>query len=75
MGEVTNADSHRMQVFNILLRKCLACLNLQLVGRNYFDAAAKVRNTIYKCLERKIAIMFFYRLQYHNINWNYGQVI
>lgn len=43
VGEVTRADAQRLQVFNVLLRKCLACLNLQLVGRNYYDAAAKVR--------------------------------
>lgn len=43
VGEVMKEDSQRLQVFNIILRKCLACLNLQLIGRNYFDAAAKVR--------------------------------
>lgn len=42
VGEVMKSDSHRLQVFNIILRKCLGFLNLQLVGRNYFDAAAKV---------------------------------
>lgn len=42
VGEVARSDSQRLQVFNIILRKCLSYLNLQLVGRNYFDAAAKV---------------------------------
>lgn len=42
VGEVTKEDGHRLQIFNILLRKCLACLNLQLIGRNYFDPVAKV---------------------------------
>lgn len=43
VGEVTKEDAQKIQVFNIFLRKCLACLNLQLIGRNYFDAAVKVR--------------------------------
>uniref|UniRef100_A0A224X701 Putative translation initiation factor 2c eif-2c n=1 Tax=Panstrongylus lignarius TaxID=156445 RepID=A0A224X701_9HEMI len=35
-------DPHYIQFFNIVLRKCIAGLNLQLVGRDYFDAASKV---------------------------------
>lgn len=43
VGEVTKEDSMRIQIFNILLRKCLSRLKLQLVGRDYYDAAARVR--------------------------------
>ena len=39
---IPRTDYHYLQFFNILMRKCLASLNLQLVGRNYFDARAKV---------------------------------
>lgn len=42
VGEVDKSDYQRLQVFNIILRKCLSCLKLQLVGRDYYDAAAKV---------------------------------
>lgn len=38
-----NADAEYIQFYNVLMRKCLRLLNLQLVGRNYFDAAAKAR--------------------------------
>ena len=41
-SDLAQGDSHYMQFFNILLRKCLGHLDLQLVGRNFFDAKAKV---------------------------------
>lgn len=43
VGETTKSDAQRLQVFNILMRRCLGHLKLQLVGRNYFDPAAKVK--------------------------------
>lgn len=43
VAEVRKEDSKRLQIYNIIMRKCLRYLNLQLVGRNYFDAGAKVR--------------------------------
>ncbi|KAF7996956.1 hypothetical protein HCN44_002602 [Aphidius gifuensis] len=41
-GTLERGDGHYLQFYNILMRKCLAHLQLQLVGRNYFDPIAKV---------------------------------
>lgn len=41
-------DYHYIQVFNIIIRKCFHALNLQLVGRDFFDAEAKVDIPEYK---------------------------
>lgn len=41
-GDLAQGDSHYFQFFNILMRKCLGHLDLQLVGRNFFDAKAKI---------------------------------
>jgi hypothetical protein len=35
-------DYHYIQFFNILMRRALSHLDLELVGRNFFDARAKV---------------------------------
>ncbi|XP_003694460.1 piwi-like protein Siwi [Apis florea] len=42
VGEMERVDQRYLQFFNIIMRKCLALLNLQLVGRDYFDAHSKV---------------------------------
>lgn len=42
VGEVARSDFHILQVFNLLMRSCLSHMNLQLVGRNFYDAAAKI---------------------------------
>lgn len=42
VGDVTLGDYHLIQFFNILMRKCLTNMNLQLVGRNFYDALAKI---------------------------------
>lgn len=42
VGELAKGDPHYPQFFNIIARKGLEHLRLQLVGRNYFDARAKV---------------------------------
>lgn len=42
VSDLAAGDAHYIQVFNILMRMSLGYLNLQLVGRNFFDAAAKV---------------------------------
>ena len=43
VGEVLPTDHHYMHFFNNVLRQCLGKLNLQLLGRNYYDPkAAKV---------------------------------
>lgn len=40
--QLLHGDHNFIQLFNIIVRKCLAALNLQLVGRNFFDPIAKV---------------------------------
>lgn len=42
VGDMTKGDEHYLQFFNIIMRKCLEYLQLQLVGRNFFDARNKV---------------------------------
>jgi aubergine-like protein len=41
--EIVPGDHEYLQFFNILLRRCLAALNLKLVGRNFFDPSPKVK--------------------------------
>ncbi|XP_033230156.1 piwi-like protein Siwi isoform X2 [Belonocnema kinseyi] len=43
VGELRKGDHHYIQFFNIIMRKCLDHLDLQLVGRNFFDAKNKVQ--------------------------------
>ncbi|XP_031829627.1 aubergine [Nomia melanderi] len=42
VGDMTRGDQHYIQFFNIIMRKCLGLLKLQLVGRDFFDARSKV---------------------------------
>ncbi|XP_049852397.1 LOW QUALITY PROTEIN: piwi-like protein Siwi [Schistocerca gregaria] len=42
VGVLSTGDPQYLQVFNILVRWCLQGLNLQLVGRHYFDAQSSV---------------------------------
>lgn len=42
VGSVEAADNQQFQVLNLILRRAMEGLNLQLVSRNYFDAQAKV---------------------------------
>lgn len=49
VGEMEKVDQRYLQFFNIIMRKCLALLNLQLVGRDYFDAHSKVNKQIISC--------------------------
>lgn len=49
VGEMEKVDQRYLQFFNIIMRKCLALLNLQLVGRDYFDAHSKVNRQIIFC--------------------------
>lgn len=43
-GELSMKDSSSLQVLNLIIRRAMEGLHLQLVGRNYYDAAASVRN-------------------------------
>jgi hypothetical protein len=42
VGDLKMGDYHYLQFFNILMRRALAHLDLELVGRNFYDAKAKV---------------------------------
>ncbi|XP_013179609.1 PREDICTED: protein aubergine-like [Papilio xuthus] len=39
---VSPGDYHYLQIFNLIIRKCFRLIQLQLVGRDYFNPAAKV---------------------------------
>jgi aubergine-like protein len=39
---IETGDYANIQVFNLLLRNCLRHLDLKLIGRNFYDANAKV---------------------------------
>ncbi|XP_067630737.1 protein aubergine [Eurosta solidaginis] len=41
VGQLEVTDAQQLQVLNLILRRAMEGLKLQLVGRNYFDAAAK----------------------------------
>lgn len=43
VGQISPLESRTVQVQNIIMKKALRALNLILVGRDYFDAAASVR--------------------------------
>lgn len=47
-NELQSGDYHYIQVFNIILRKCMSYLKLQLIKRNFFDAKAKIQIPEYK---------------------------
>lgn len=42
VGDLMVGDHHYIQFYNMLTRKCLQHLKLQLVGRDFFDAKNKV---------------------------------
>ncbi|XP_043274790.1 protein piwi-like [Venturia canescens] len=48
VGDMRKGDEHYIQFFNIIMRKCLEYLNLQLAGRNYFDTQNQVEVQQYR---------------------------
>lgn len=42
VGEVAAGDYPYLQLFNVIIKKCLAYMNFQLIGRNYFDPTMKI---------------------------------
>lgn len=42
VAELSMTDGRAMQVLNLILRRAMGGLNLQLVQRNFYDAAARV---------------------------------
>ena len=61
-GDLARGDHHYLQLFNILVRRCLEHLQLQLVGRNYFDIAAKVIVTFFYYCNEHIIHIFLYNI-------------
>ena len=46
--EIQPTDFHYTQFFNIVLRRCMEKMKMQLVGRNYYDPGAKIALTQFK---------------------------
>jgi aubergine-like protein len=44
---ILREEPHYIVFFNIVMRKCLEYLELQLVGRNYYDTRNKVSRNLY----------------------------
>ncbi len=40
VGEISSSDQHYLQVLNIILRRVMSALDLDLVRRDYFDSKA-----------------------------------
>lgn len=55
VGKVEDTDHTKLQVLNLILRGCMRGLKLQLVGRNFFDAIAKVSKVKLK-FRRKVRV-------------------
>lgn len=47
---IESGDYANIQVFNLLLRNCLRHLNLQQIGRNFYDPKAIVRLYFFKSI-------------------------
>ena len=47
VGDMVRTDPQYIPFFNIIMRKCLEHLKLQLVGRDYYDARHKVNKNLY----------------------------
>jgi aubergine-like protein len=58
-GDMVKGDHCYIQFFNIIMRKCLDYLKLQLVGRNYFDAHNKVIKLFFNLIILRFKIIFF----------------
>lgn len=46
VGLISSQEKEYLQVLNIIMKKALHALQLQLVGRDYFDSKASVSNTL-----------------------------
>lgn len=42
VGDVNWGDSHYLQLFNLIIRKCLTHMKLQMIQRDYYDPQSKV---------------------------------
>lgn len=57
-GELSMRDAGSLQVLNLIVRRAMEGLNLQLVGRNYYDAAGSVCGFLVLYLPEFIACTF-----------------
>lgn len=62
VGLISTLESEYIQVLNIIMRKAIQALNLQLVGREYFDAAAAVSRVFFLNHIKKIVIRILFYL-------------
>lgn len=74
-GELSMRDSGSLQVLNLIIRRAMHGLNLQLIGRNFYDAAASV--CVFFCLLAEfyfnILNFFFARLIFQTFVYNCGR--
>lgn len=52
VGLISTLEHRFIQVINLIMKKALKALNLQLVGRDYFDAAARVNIKLNSCKKK-----------------------
>lgn len=50
VGDLAWGDRAYLQLFNLIIRKCLAFMKLELVGRDYFDPNLKVGSIVFRNL-------------------------
>lgn len=75
VGMVTMDTKESLQTLNLILKKAMKGLKLQQIGRNCFDAAAKVCVFFLLLFPFNNFICFFSRLILINITYNYGPAI
>lgn len=78
---VAMTEMQSLQILNLILRRSMDGLKMQLIGRNFFDPDAKVSisaqkktNWIEKKFSMNLFLSFFNRQNCRYWNWNYGQV-
>lgn len=72
-GIVSMDNATSVQILNLILRRSMDALKLQLVGRNFFDAIAKVLLFYYDAKQMKQYFVYeYFRSTFHNTNFNCG---
>lgn len=67
-GYKTNTDIAILQVFGTVLRKCMALMNLTLIGRNFFDTRTPSRQSVTGGFKLQIIPGFFTSIRQHEDN-------
>lgn len=60
VGLLSMSTAASVQILNLILRRSMEALKLQLVGRNFFDAIAKVKCVRYHIVKRYNRILLFF---------------